>query len=213
MALAESVGKSIDRYEQLYVRMNQSPLGSAASAGTGWPLGRARTTTLLGFDGMVVNTIKGTAGWDHIAEFAADNAIYLSGLSRLASEIQLWTSDEYRSATLDPAFAGTSSIMPQKLNPDLIERSRAIAANSIGQLVSILSSLNAIEYQHSVARAPLEPRSLDSLIAATHARTGSVRTLRPDRVQMLRYAAEFLDHDRSGRRAGARDRRGFPAES
>lgn len=190
MAISESLGKSIDRYEQLYVRMNQNPLGAAASAGTGWPLDRERTAALLGFDGLVVDTIEGTAGWDHIAEFASDNAIYLSGLSRLGSEIQLWTSDEYRSAELDPAFAGTSSIMPQKKNPDSIERSRAIASNSVGQLVSILTSLNSIEYQHSVSRVPLEPRSLDAMIAATHAMTGVVRTLQPNKPQMLRYAAQ-----------------------
>jgi argininosuccinate lyase len=190
MAISESLGKSIDRYEQLYVRMNQNPLGAAASAGTGWPLDRERTAALLGFDGLVVDTIEGTAGWDHIAEFASDNAIYLSGLSRLGSEIQLWSSDEYRSAELDPAFAGTSSIMPQKRNPDSIERSRAIASNSVGQLVSILTSLNSIEYQHSVSRVPLEPRSLDAMIAATHAMTGVVRTLQPNKPQMLRYAAQ-----------------------
>ena len=171
MAISESLGKCIDRYEELYPRLNQSPLGAAASAGTSWPLDRERTAALLGFDGLVVDTIEGTAGWDHIAEFASDNAIYLSGLSRPGSEIQLWTSDEYRSAALDPAFAGTSSIMPQKLNPDSIERSRAIAAGAVGQLVSILTSL-------------------DALIAATHAMTGVVRTLRPDKARMLRYARE-----------------------
>ncbi len=190
MAISESLGKSINRYEELYVRMNQNPLGAAASAGTGWPLDRERTATLLGFDGLVVDTIEGTAGWDHIAEFASDNAIYLSGLSRLGSEIQLWTTDEYRSAELDGAFAGTSSIMPQKKNPDSIERSRAIASNAVGQLMSILTSLNSIEYQHSVARVPLEPRSLDAMIAATHAMTGVVRTLHPNKAQMLRYAAQ-----------------------
>lgn len=190
MAISESVGKSIDRYEELYARMNQSPLGAAASAGTGWPLDRERTAALLGFDGLVIDTIEGTAGWDHIAEFASDNAIYLSGLSRLGSEIQLWTTDEYRSAELDPAFAGTSSIMPQKKNPDSIERSRAIASNAVGQLVSILTSLNSIEYQHSVSRVPLEPRSIDAMIAATHAMTGVVGTLHPNKPQMLRYAAQ-----------------------
>ena len=190
MAISESLGKSIDRYEQLYVRMNQSPLGAAASAGTGWPLDRRRTADLLGFDGLVVDTIEGTAGWDHIAEFASDNAIYLSGLGRLASEIQLWSTDEYRSAELDPAFAGISSIMPQKKNPDSLERTRQIAANSVGALTSVLTSLNAIEYQHSVVRVPLEPRSIDALMAATHAMTGVVRTLQPDKARMLRYAAE-----------------------
>lgn len=190
MAIAESLGKSIDRYEELYQRINQSPLGAAASAGTGWPLDRERTASLLGFNGLVVNTIEGTAGWDHIAEFAADNAIYLSGLSRLASEIQLWTSDEYRSAELDSAYAGISSIMPQKKNPDSLERSRQVSANSVGALTSILTSLNAIEYQHSVARVALEPRSIEALMAATHAMTGVVQTLHPNKAQMLRYAAQ-----------------------
>ena len=190
MAVSESLGKSIDRYEELYVRMNQNPLGAAASAGTGWSLNRERTAALLGFDGVVVNTIEGVAGWDHIAEFASDNAIYLSGLSRLASEIQLWSTDEYRSVELDPAFAGASSIMPQKKNPDSLERTRQVAANSVGALVSILTSLNAIEYQHSATRVGLEPRSLDAMIAATHAMTGVVRTLQPNKAQMLRYAAQ-----------------------
>jgi argininosuccinate lyase len=170
--------------------VNQSPLGAAAAAGTGWPLDRRRTASLLGFDGLVVNTVEGTAGWDHIAEFAADNAIYLSGLGRLASEIQLWSTDEYRSAELDSAYAGISSIMPQKKNPDSLEHSRHVVANSVGALTSILTSLNAIEYQHSVTRVALEPRSIDALMAATHAMTGVVRTLQPNKAQMLRYAAE-----------------------
>jgi argininosuccinate lyase len=190
MALSEAVKKDIDRYEELYVRMNQSPLGAAASAGTGWPLDRERTASLLGFNGLVIDTIEGTAGWDHITEFAADNAIYLSDLDRLGSEIQLWTTDEYNIAELDSAYAGISSIMPQKKNPDSIERSRAIAANSVGALTSILVSLDGIEYQHSVARVALEPRSIDGLIAATHAMTGVVQTLHPNKAQMLKDASE-----------------------
>lgn len=190
MAISESLSKSIERYEQLYARMNLSPLGAAASAGSGWPLDRERTAQLLGFDGLVVNTIEATAGWDHITEFAADNAIYMSMLSRLASEIQLWSTDEYRSVELDAAFAGTSSIMPQKKNPDSLERTRQIASATLGPLVSILSSLNSIEYQHSVARVALEPRSIDAMLAATHAMTGVVRTLQPQPAQMLQYAAQ-----------------------
>lgn len=189
-AISESLGKSLDRYEELYARINQCPLGAAATAGTGWPLDRERTSALLGFDSLVVNTIEGVAGWDHIAEFAADNAIYMSGLSRLASEIQLWSTDEYRVAELDPAFAGTSSIMPQKKNPDSLERTRQAAAAAMGPFVSIVTSLNAVEYQYSAARVGLEPRSIDGMIAATHAMTGVVRTLQPNKAQMLRYAAE-----------------------
>ena len=187
-AIAESLGKHIARYEGLYLRLNQSPLGAAAAAGTGWPLDRERSARLLGFDALVVNTIEATAGWDHIAEFAADNAIYLSTLGRLASEIQLWSSDEFGMAELDGAFAGTSSIMPQKKNPDSLERTRQIAAAAVGPVSAILASLNAIEYQHSVARVALEPRAIDALMAATHAMTGVVRTLQPRPERMLSMA-------------------------
>ncbi len=79
-----------------------------------------------------------------------------------------------------PLFAGTSSIMPQKKNPDSLERTRWIAANRPARVTSALTSLNAAEYQHSVTRVPLEPRSLDAMIAAI-AMTGVVRTLQPNK--------------------------------
>ena len=117
MAHAEALGKHIQRYEDLYKRMNQNPLGSAASAGTGWPLDREFTTKLLGFDGLVVNTIEGVAGWDHIAEFATANSIVMSGLTRLATEMTYWQTDEFNMIDLDGAYTGNSSIMPQKKIP------------------------------------------------------------------------------------------------
>ena len=190
MAISECLGKHLDRYEALYTRLNQCPLGAAATAGTGWPINRQRTAALLGFEALVVSTIEAVAGWDHIAEFAFDNALVLSGVGRLASEMQLWSTDEYRMAELDPSFAGTSSIMPQKKNPDALERARLAAAGAMGPLVAILTSLNAIEYQHSGARVSLEPRAIDALIATTHAMTGVVRTLQPQKAQMLQYATE-----------------------
>lgn len=189
-AIDESFAKSLQRYRELYDRIDQSPLGSGATGGTSWPLDRIRVAKLLGFDKLVVNTIEGVAGWDHITEFAADNAIYMSGLSRFASEIQLWSTDEYGSVELDNAYAGISSMMPQKKNPDALERSRKAAANTVGQLMAILTSLNAIEYQHSGTRSPLEPKSLDAIMAATHAMTGLTRTLHVNRETMLKYASE-----------------------
>ncbi|MCW3466099.1 argininosuccinate lyase [Chitinophaga nivalis] len=187
-AIDESFGKSLDRYIELYERINQSPLGSGATGGTSWPLDRKRVAGLLGFDKLVVNTIEGVAGWDHIAEFAFDNAVYLSAVSRYASEIQLWSTDEYQMAELDNAYAGISSMMPQKKNPDALERSRKAAANATGQLTAILTSLNAVEYQHSGARVPLEPKSLDAVLAATHAMTGVTTTLHVNKAVMLDYA-------------------------
>jgi argininosuccinate lyase len=80
--------------------------------------------------------------------------------------------------------------MPQKKNPDALERARLAAAGAMGPLVAILTSLNAIEYQHSGARVGLEPRAIDALIATTHAMTGVVRTLQPQKAHMLQYATE-----------------------
>ena len=184
MAHAEQVGKSIQRFEELYARVNQNPLGAAASAGTGFPLDRKRTTQLLGFDSPVVNTIEGVAAWDHIAEFASANAIYMASLSRLASELQNWQTDEFDMIELDSAFAGSSSIMPQKKNPTSLEYTRQAAAETIGDLVGILASLDAIEYQHSVARVALEPRAIDRVLAATHTMTGTIRTMMPKKERM-----------------------------
>lgn len=190
MAIDESLAKSSDRYLQLYERIDQCPLGSGASGGTSWNLDRYRVADLMGFNKLVVNTIEGAAGWDHIAEFAANNAIFMSDLSRLASELQLWSTDEYNSVELDNSYAGISSMMPQKKNPDALERTRKAAAITTGQLMSILTSLNGIEYQHSGARVMLEPKALDAILAATHTMTGVVSTLHVNKETMLRYAKE-----------------------
>ncbi|MBB5621450.1 argininosuccinate lyase [Pedobacter cryoconitis] len=189
-AIDESLAKSSDRYLQLYERIDQCPLGSGASGGTSWNLDRFRVAELMGFNKLVVNTIEGAAGWDHIAEFAADNAIFMSELSRLASELQLWSTDEYNSVEMDNSYAGISSMMPQKKNPDALERTRKAAAITTGQLMSILTSLNGIEYQHSGVRVMLEPKSLDALLAATHTMTGVVSTLHVNKETMLKYARE-----------------------
>ncbi len=186
----ESLSKCLDRYIELYARIDQCPLGSGASGGTAWPLNRERLATLLGFSGLVTNTIEGVAGWDHIAEFAADNSIYMSDLSRLASEVQLWSTDEYNVAELDNSFAGISSMMPQKKNPDALERTRKAAALVTGQLSAILTSLNGIEYQHSGVRLMMEPKSLDAVLAATHTMTGVIKTLQIRKAVMLKYAKE-----------------------
>lgn len=189
-AIDESLAKCLVRYLQLYERIDQCPLGSGASGGTSWALDRYRVADLLGFNQLVVNTIEGAAGWDHIAEFAADNAIFMSDLSRLASELQLWSTDEYNSVELDNSYAGISSMMPQKKNPDALERTRKAAAITTGQLMSVLTSLNSIEYQHSGVRVMLELKSLDALLAATHTMTGVVSTLHVNKETMARYARE-----------------------
>lgn len=114
----------------------------------------------------------------------------MSDLSRLASEVQLWSTDEYNVAELDNSFAGISSMMPQKKNPDALERTRKASALTAGQLTAILTSLNGIEYQHSGVRLMIEPQSLDAVLAASHTMTGVMQTLQVRKETMLKYARE-----------------------
>jgi len=190
MAHAEALGRGIDRYEDLYRRMNLSPMGSAASTGTGFKLDRERTAELLGFDGLVVNTIDGVAAWDHIAELSAVNASYLSQMSRLASELQLWGTDEYATLDLDGGYIGSSSIMPQKRNAYSLEYIRLAASEALGDTVSVTSSMNNVEYQYTEARVALEPRTLDRVVVVANLMAGIVRTMTPSKARMRQLSTD-----------------------
>ncbi|SHG69422.1 argininosuccinate lyase [Pollutimonas bauzanensis] len=190
MAHAEALGRNIDRYEDLYRRVNLNPLGSAASAGTGFPLNRERTAELLGFDGLIVNTVEGVAAWDQIGELTTVNALFTSQLSRLASELQLWGTDEYGMLDFDGGYVGSSSIMPQKKNAVSLEYIRQASAEALGDVVTVMSSVNSVEYQHTMVREPLEPRSLDRVYVAADLMKGVVQTMTPQKARMRRAATD-----------------------
>jgi argininosuccinate lyase len=142
------------------------------------------------FEGLVANSIEGVANWDHVAEFAFANAVFLAGVSRLALEIQRWSTDEYQMAELDSP--STNSIKPQKENQDALECGRKVALATMGPLVSILTSLKGREYQYSSPRFEPDPKSIDAMIAATHMLTDFVRSLQLNREQMSREAEEKI---------------------
>jgi len=190
MAISEDLSENLDLYRQLYPRINQCPLGAAATAGSDWTLDRDITARLLGFEGLVANSIEGVANCDHIAEFAFANAVFLAGVSRLALEIQRWSTDEYQILELDSP--PTNSIKPQKENQDALECGRKVALATMGPWVSILTSLKGREYQYSSARFEPDPRSIDAMIAATHMMTDLVRSLQLNREQMSGEAAEKI---------------------
>ena len=122
MAHVESAGRTVERLEGIYSRTNLRPMGSAAFAGTGWPVNRLRVMELLGFDDLIENTHEGVDAVDYFMELSAAISIHMSNLSRLAEDLQVWSSDEFKLIELDEAFAGTSSIMPQKKNPLILEQ-------------------------------------------------------------------------------------------
>ncbi len=132
------------RYEDSLKRVNISPLGAGALAGTTFPIDRHYTAELLGFDGIYENSLDAVSDRDFILEFLSDSAILMMHLSRLCEEIILWSSQEFRFIELDDAFATGSSIMPQKKNPDMAELIRGKTGRVYGSLFSLLTILKGL---------------------------------------------------------------------
>ena len=132
------------RLKDIYGRMNYCPLGAGALAGTTYPLDRAYTASLLGFEGPTLNSIDSVADRDYIIEFLSASATIMMHLSRFCEEIILWNSNEYRFVEIDDAYATGSSIMPQKKNPDIAELVRGKTGRVYGALMSILTTMKGI---------------------------------------------------------------------
>ena len=185
IAHVDTAGRSIERLEEIYGRTNLNPLGAAAFAGTSWPVNRYRTMELLGFDALCENSQDSVAAIDYILEFASAVAIHMSNLSRLAEDLQIWSSDEYGMIDLDEAYAGTSSIMPQKKNPLILEEVKSYSAESIGGVASTLSSMKGVSYTNTVDRVMLEPVGIDTAVGSTNVMAGVVSTLIPMKDVMM----------------------------
>jgi len=128
-----------ERLTGALIRVDASPLGAGALAGTPHPIDRRRVAQLLGFSSVVPNAIDAVAARDHVQEVAAVCAILMTHLSRMATELVLWSSQEFRFLRLDEAYSTGSSIMPQKRNPDSAELVRGKAGRVMGDLVSLLT--------------------------------------------------------------------------
>ena len=139
LAHADAAWRDLARLEDAYLRVNQSPLGAAAFASTGFKIDRLRTCQLLGFEGLVENSMDAVSTRDFILEALADLSILMVNLSRLAEELVLWSTSEFGYLELDNLYASTSSIMPQKKNPDTAELARGKTASVLGSLMAVLS--------------------------------------------------------------------------
>jgi len=139
LAHADAAGRDLNRLEDAYSRVNQSPLGAAAFASTGFKIDRNRTSRLLGFDGLVENSMDAVSTRDFIQEVLADLSILMVNLSRLAEELVLWSTSEFGYLELDNLYASTSSIMPQKKNPDTAELARGKTGSVLGSLIAALT--------------------------------------------------------------------------
>ncbi len=143
-AYVEMLKRDLGRLEDAKKRMNVSPLGSGALAGTTYPIDRAMTAELLGFDGYTKSTLDGVADRDFCIELAGALSIIMVHLSRLSEEIVLWCSWEFKFIELDDAFSTGSSIMPQKKNPDITELVRGKSGRVFGDLMTLLTVMKGL---------------------------------------------------------------------
>ena len=138
MAYDAMLARDVERFRDCRKRVNRLPLGSAALAGTSYPIDRERVARELGFDGLTANSLDAVADRDFAIEFAAAAALAIVHLSRFAEELVLWSTPRFGFVTLADRFCTGSSIMPQKKNPDVPELVRGKSARVIGDLTALL---------------------------------------------------------------------------
>ncbi len=144
MAYAQMLLRDIGRLEDAVARMNYSPLGSCALAGTTYPTNRRRVAELLSMDGISENSLDGVSDRDFAVELGSACALLMTHLSRFSEEIILWCSFEFKFIELDDAYSTGSSIMPQKKNPDIAELVRGKTGRVYGNLVTLLTMLKGL---------------------------------------------------------------------
>ena len=144
LAYVEMMLRDKERFLDAYKRINVMPLGSAALAGTNFPIDRKITAKLLGFPEISHNSIDAVADRDFAAEFCSASALTMMHLSRFCEEVVIWNSSEFGFLELSDAFTTGSSIMPQKKNPDAAELIRGKSGRVFGNLVSLLTMMKGM---------------------------------------------------------------------
>jgi argininosuccinate lyase len=145
IAQADQLLRSYQRLRESYERVNLSPLGAGALAGVNWPIDRELTAKLLGFSGIIENSLDAINSRGEIEiELLSDLAIIATQLSRIAEDLIFWSTQESGLIELDDAYAGVSSIMPQKKNPEAAEIIRAKASEIYGKLIGALTLMKGL---------------------------------------------------------------------
>ncbi len=190
MAYVEMLARDRTRFADARARLNQCPLGSAALAGTGFPIDRDMTAQALGFDGPTANSLDSVSDRDFAIEFLTAAVQCSLHLSRLAEEIIIWASQPFGFVTLPDAWSTGSSIMPQKRNPDAAELVRGHAGRIMGCMTSLMVTMKGLPLAYSKdMQDDKEPlfEAFDLLGLCLSAMTGMVATLtfRTDRMRAL----------------------------
>ncbi len=192
LAYVEMAGRDLSRFRDGRARMNECPLGAAALAGTSFPIDRHATATALGFDRPMANSLDAVSDRDFALEFLASASICAMHLSRLAEELVIWSSAQFRFVTLSDRFSTGSSIMPQKKNPDAAELIRAKIGRIVGANVALLTVMKGLPLAYSKDMQEDKEQvfdAADTLILALAAMTGMIADMTANREQLEAAAA------------------------
>jgi len=190
-AYADALLRDFQRLMECYARVNRNPLGAGPAGGTSFDIDRGRTAELLGFDGLVENSIDATSGRDWAVEAAAVCAILMSGLSRAAADLITWSTAEFGYVELADEYASSSSILPQKKNPSTLELIRGKAGEASGALAELLTMVKGVSsgyYQDLQGTKPPLWRCLDAVNASLEVMAGVVSTLSVNEERMREVA-------------------------
>lgn len=144
LAQADVLFRDFDRLYTAFSHVNQSPLGAGPIGGTSIAIDRHSTAKMLGFDGIIENSLDATSTRDFVAEYVAMIAILMTNLSRISEDFVIWSTSEFSFIELADEFTSPSSVMPQKKNPDILELTRGKTAEVIGNLTAILTTIKGL---------------------------------------------------------------------
>src|SRR5712671_6148400 len=193
LAYVEMAARDRGRFADARKRVNQSPLGAAALAGTAFPVDRTMTAQTLGFDRPMANSLDAVSDRDFVLEVLAAAAITAVHLSRFAEEIVIWCSPLCGLLLLSDRFTTGSSIMPQKRNPDAAELVRAKTGRIVGALQALLIVMKGLPLAYQKDMQEDKEGAMDALSAlmlSVAAMTGMVRDMTPDVERMRKAAGE-----------------------
>ena len=195
LSYAQALERDFARVLGAYERVNQSPLGAGALATTSFPISRERTAELLGFNSVLTNSIDAVGSRDFILETQSALTLLAVDLSRLAEDLIIWSSQEFGTVELPDDFTSTSSIMPQKKNPETLEVIRARASYVLGNFVASAAAIKSLPTVYNLDFQELTPKlwgSIDDLSSSLGILTALIPNLKVSSNVESKAAAGFV---------------------
>ncbi|MFX1445894.1 MAG: argininosuccinate lyase, partial [Promethearchaeota archaeon] len=185
--------RSLERIEEIYNRINNNPLGACAIGGTSININRIRTTELLGFDGIIENSIDAVSSRDYIYEVLMGIALISIQFSRIAEDLLIWSTKEFQFIELDDQFCSVSSVMPHKKNPDTIELIRSKTSKVMSNLFSASMMIKAVPsgyFKDFQELKPLLKNSFDIILSIIDIFSEIFKTIKVNEKSMVKAIDE-----------------------